>query len=89
MFAYHIYEYHFMLLAHNIQSICQCVRAAKNITFHYIYYLYILVGVKVFSLTDYFRVGRYQNSHRYTRFRIQMKEQILAMSKVGGMIAKN
>ena len=47
-----------------------------------------LVGVKVFSLTDYFRLGGYQNGHRYTRFRIQTKEQTLAMSKVGGMVAK-
>ena len=34
------------------------------------------------SLTDYFRLGRYQNDDRYIRFRIQTKEQTLAMSKI-------
>ena len=48
-----------------------------------------LWGSKFFSLTDYFRLGGYQNGDRYTRFRIQTKEQTLAMSKVGGMAAKN
>ena len=48
-------------------------------------------GQSFFSLTGYFRLDGYQNSHRYTciRFRIQTKEQTLAMSKMGRMVAKN
>ena len=48
-----------------------------------------LWGSKFFSLTKYFRLGGYQNSHRYVKFGIQMKEQIVEMLKMDGMVAQS
>ena len=48
-----------------------------------------LWGSKFFSLTKYFRLGGYQNGHRYVKFGIQMKEQTVEMLKIGGMVVQS